>query len=147
MVKLFHQGSLQIIYGQTALHTTFCVAFCFIRKEKFPDYTYVMQQLKTLYSTLKHPPPTVAVIDMEFSLINAIREVFLLAHTRNLLCLWHINKNVVANCRASFSSKKEFDEFHACWNKVVYASSPAEYHDMWDELNDKYALSVRVGTS
>lgn len=67
---------LLIIYGQTALHTTFYVAFCFLIKEKTPDYTFAMQQMKSLYSTLELPPPTVIVTDMERSLINAIREAF-----------------------------------------------------------------------
>lgn len=129
---------LLIISGSSALHTNFYVAFCFIAQEKTPDYTFAMEQMKSLYETLELPPPTVAVTDMERSLINAIREAFPLSHTTHLLCIWHINKNVLVNCRKDFANKEEWEEFFADWTKIIYAPLRVEYEERWESFKDKY---------
>lgn len=120
---------LLIICESSALHTNFYVAFCFIAQEKTPDYIFAMQQLKSLYQTLELSSPTVAVTDMERSLINAIREAFSLSHTTHLLCIWHINKNVFVNCRKDFATKEEWEEFFADWTKIIYALLRVEYEE------------------
>ena len=53
--------SLMVITRQTALHITFYVVFAFMAKETTPDYTWVMQQIKRLYSLLTLPDPFVIV--------------------------------------------------------------------------------------
>ena len=130
---------LLIISGQIALHTNFYVGFCFMAREQTSDYTWVLQQLKTTYLELELPDPTVIVTDMEKGLIAAITSKFPTAN--HLLCIWHINNNVVANCKRSFDDQKEWESFFAAWKSIVYASSEAEFWQLWDQFMITYSDS------
>ena len=132
---------LLIISGQTALHTNFYVAFCFMAKEKQVDYEWTLGQLKSLYAQLQLPDPVVVVTDMERGLMNAVRLIF--PNTNHLLCLWHINKNVTANCKKDFNTKEEWDDFISAWTSVVYAASRVDYESAWQGMNDTYYLTHR----
>ena len=70
------------------------------------DYTWVLRQVKALYLQMELPDPTVIGTDMERSLMLALRAQF--PRTNHLLCIWHINKNVVANCKRQFSKEEEY---------------------------------------
>ena len=100
---------LMIITGQTPLHTTFYIAFCFMTKEKIADYRWVLQQLKELYAKLEVPAPLVIITDMEKGLMTARH--LELSTTQHILCLWHINKNVLANCKKDFDSSETWEIF------------------------------------
>lgn len=76
---------LLIISDQTALHTNFHVAFCFMTKEITFDYTWVLQQLHALYLTLNLPNSTVIVTDIKRGLMAAIENIF--STFNHLLCL------------------------------------------------------------
>lgn len=76
---------LLIISDQTALHTNFYVAFCFMTKEITFDYTWVLQQLHALYLTLNLPNSTVIVTDIKRGLMAAIENIF--STFNHLLCL------------------------------------------------------------
>ena len=76
---------LLIITGQTPLHITFYVAFCFMAKKKIIDYEWILQQLKDLYAKLKLPDPIVIIIDMEKNLMVVRRLIF--SAINHLLCL------------------------------------------------------------
>ena len=127
---------LLIISGQTALHTNFYVAFCFMAKEATSDYTWMLQQLRGMYDGMMLPNPIVIVTDMEKSLIAGIEDVF--PATNHLLCLWHINNNVLTNCKKSFDTKEAWDSFFADWKTVVYASSEPEFLESWERFRIQY---------
>lgn len=80
--------------------------------ETTADYTWLIDMLKKLYETLDIPDPVVIVTDAELGLIRSIPLVFT-AQTRHLLCLWHINKNVMANCRNWFDTDEDWNAFNA----------------------------------
>lgn len=95
---------LLIIIGQTALNGNFYVAFCFMANEAKEDYFWVLVQLLTLYTRLGLPMPIVIITDMEMALMKAIAEIFLI--TNHLLCVWHINNNVLVNCKKHHESQE-----------------------------------------
>ena len=85
--------------------------------------------------------------DRELALMNAIEDVF--PSTTSLLCVWHINKNVFANCKTHFVIAEEFDIFMANWNNLVYSTTKAEYannlkdaikyiRDTWSQWKEKF---------
>ncbi|KAG5553736.1 hypothetical protein RHGRI_011577 [Rhododendron griersonianum] len=96
---------LQIV-GVTCTELTFNVAFAFIECEKEENYTWVLEKLKGMMDT--DTLPVVIVTDRELALMNAIRSVF--PHATNLLCRFHISKNVLAKCRKMFDDKT-WEEF------------------------------------
>ena len=125
-----------VISGQTALHTNFYAAFCFLAHEHVSDYRWGLQQLRDVYLQLELPDPTVIIIDMERALMSACEEVF--QDTNHLLCLWHISKNIVAKCHNSFKDKETWNMFYSEWKLVVYASSEEEFWTQWNALGHKW---------
>lgn len=127
---------LLVITGTTALNTSFYVAFCFLEKEEREDYTWALQQYREMCIFLDVPDPIVNITDREAALILAHYEVF--PQTRHILCIWHINKDVLANCKAKFGAKEDWEEFQVAWQAVVYAHTVADFALAWDVLQDKY---------
>jgi transposase-like protein len=91
---------LCIIFGVTALNTTFYVAFAFISSEHSDSYMWILERILELYQELNIPNPIFIATDCEVGLINAISCVF--PSAQHALCTWHVNKNVLKNCRPSF---------------------------------------------
>ena len=52
--------------------------------------------------------------------MKGIAQVF--PNCKNVLCIWHINKNVLANCKVQFSSD-DWDDFMEQWNLLVASTS------------------------
>ena len=95
---------LCIITKVTPLNITYYVAFAFLSVETVDDYHLVLSAVKKLYEFLDIPDPKVIVTDADPSIIRAILEEFPLAS--HLLCLWHMNKSVMANCKKLFEDKE-----------------------------------------
>ncbi|SAL98903.1 hypothetical protein [Absidia glauca] len=62
-----------------------------------------------LYDGIPHPPITIAT-DRELALMNAIPGVF-----PDVLCMWHIEKNILANRRRHFSNNDDWNDFLAAY--------------------------------
>ena len=88
------------IVGTTCLDTNFHAAFCFLSKEEEGDYVWTLEQLKKLF--ILGMQVHAIVTDQEISVINACQQVF--PTVDRLLCLWHVEKNVLSHV------SKEFDE-------------------------------------
>lgn len=112
-----------IIFGVTGLNTSFYIGFAFLSSETSTNYIWVLECLAQLYQTLEIPSPTLVVTDMEIVLINAIQQVFPIAN--HALCLWHVDKNILANCKFSFDTKEEWQKFYEDWHKVLFATTKA----------------------
>lgn len=132
---------LMVISGQTALHTTFYVAFAFFAKEETPDYTWVMDRIKALYVSSNLSDPVAIVTDMEQGLMNAISVVFPHPGTYHLLCTLNICNNVAVNCKKQFATAEAWEIFFSAWKKVMYADSEREYQAAWDAMNNSYIMT------
>lgn len=99
---------LCIINGVIPLNTTFYVVFCFLSGEKTADYSWLCLALEGLHQSLDIPNPKVIITDAENGLIAAIPLTFG-STVQHLLCLWHINKNVVINCKKWFINDPEYN--------------------------------------
>ncbi|KAI8573117.1 hypothetical protein RHMOL_Rhmol01G0253500 [Rhododendron molle] len=89
------------IVGVTFTELTFNAAFAFIESENEDNYTWVLDKLKGIMDV--DALPNVIVTDRELALMNAIRSVF--PDATDLLCRFHIGKNVLAKCRKMFDDK------------------------------------------
>ena len=129
---------LLVISGQTALHTTFYVAFCFLITETAVDYIWALQQLKEVYSRLEFPDSIILVSDMEKGLILASSIVF--PNINHLLCIWHINQNVLTKCKKSFYNE-EWKIFLSNWKSVIYAATKPQFWNLWEQFSATYMTS------
>lgn len=75
--------------GLSNVGKSFSIAFCFLKSELKSDYIWALNAFSACFNKC----PDVFVTDYEMALINASYEVF--PNTANLLCIWHINKNVL----------------------------------------------------
>jgi hypothetical protein len=82
------------ILGYTSLGTFFSVGFCFLRQETEIAYHWAIATFRRLITT---PPPRVFISDQEDALKSAIQT--LLPSVPQLLCIWHINKNVLTKAQ------------------------------------------------
>jgi histone-lysine N-methyltransferase SETD2 len=74
--------------------------------------------------------------------MNALRVVF--PTTKNLICVWHINKNILANVRRHFPSatddnEEAWKEFMGFWSNVTEATTEDGFELSWDLLSRKYS--------
>lgn len=82
--------------------------------------------------------PKVLCTDRELALMNAISTVF--PSCQNLLCRWHINKNIVANCKAGFSNE-DWGKFMDEWNFMVSSTSVQAFEEAVILFKEKFATS------
>jgi hypothetical protein len=104
-----YKMSLMIIFDQIVLHKTFYVVFCFMTKKNQNDYVWILQQLKLLYQKLELSDLTIFVTDMKRELMND--RLLFFSDANHLLCTWHINNNVLINCKKSFFIKEAWEKF------------------------------------
>jgi hypothetical protein len=131
-----YRMSLFIIDDQTVLHTSFYVVFCFTAKKIIENYCWILTQLRALYMRLNVSNSRIIVIDMKKDFMLAMQMIF--SSSSHLLCIWHINNNVVVNCKRSFSTKKAWFEFHNHWKSMIYAHSKKEFWENWRIFTNKY---------
>ena len=77
---------------------TFSIGFCFLPGETQQDFTWAFQCFKELGISLG-----VVVIDGDQAQKNTLEAVFPYAPT--LLCVWHVNQCVLANCKSVVRDK------------------------------------------
>ncbi len=87
----------------------------FMTQKTIADYFWILNQLKAFYNQLKIFNSITIVIDMKRDLMQAINVIF--SDTNYLLCLWHININVVVNCKRNFDINEAWNVFFSAWNR------------------------------
>lgn len=85
------------VVGVSSFNGLFYSCFTFLRKEEESDYIRALKSCKKIIDGIQ---PQVIVSDREIALMNAIRDVF--PNTRRLLCIWHIEKKFLVNCKGFF---------------------------------------------
>jgi hypothetical protein len=73
--------------------------------------------------------PQVFVTDHENALINAAAYVF--PQIPNLICIWHLNKNILKNCRQYFSTVEEYNSFFESWKTLTYSKTEYEFESCY----------------
>ncbi len=95
-------------------HVNLNAGFAFLHAENEEAYAWVLEQFSKVVT------PKVLYTDRELALMNGIARIFPGYH--NILCCWHINKNIFANCKKRFSDV-EWQQFMERWNMLVSSTS------------------------
>jgi hypothetical protein len=95
------------IIGLSPSNSSFSIAFCFMQNEQEESYKWTLQTFFSWLSPL--PLPLVLCTDRDLALLGAIKAIY--PKSPHLLCVWHINKNVLAKTKQYFSSNEEFEAF------------------------------------
>ena len=83
------------IVGVTSTTMTLNVAFAYLESKRDDNYIWALERLKTIMQD--DMLPSVIVIERELALMNAIEKIF--PNVTNLLCRWHVSRNVLVNCK------------------------------------------------
>ncbi|KAI5419464.1 hypothetical protein KIW84_043584 [Lathyrus oleraceus] len=118
------------IVGMTSTELTFAVGFAYMESEQTENFCWVLEKLKELF-VKKDMCPQVILTDRDLALMKAIEVVF--PNSINLLCRFHINKNVGAKCKQHVVNdlQKTIDTL---WMEVVWASDEVEYGQRLHQL-------------
>lgn len=127
------------IVGLDCSFVSFNAGFVFLREEKEADYDWALNAFARFV-----PSCSVLVTDRELALMNAIEKVY--PDAKNILCLWHINKNILANCRKYFPAMQdeeetEWNEFLLFWNAFCHSESQELLDCNWRDFVEKYTHS------
>jgi len=113
------------IVGVTSTGSTFSVAFVLLSNERENNFVWALQKLKGLFVTVDYPE--VIVCDRDLALMNAISIVFPEVH--NLLCRFHINKNVKARCKMLVNTTKAWDAIMEAWGNIIDSTNVHFFED------------------
>ncbi|KAH1215405.1 PKS-NRPS hybrid synthetase [Glycine max] len=85
------------IAGVTSTGMTFSVAFAYLEGECLNNVVWALERFRVLF-LIRDALPGVIVTDKDLTLMNAVKTVF--PECTNLLCWFHIDKNLKAKCKS-----------------------------------------------
>ncbi|CAL8159394.1 unnamed protein product [Prunus armeniaca] len=121
--------------GVTYTNMTFSIAYVYMNAEKEDNYTWALTVLRSLLDD--NCLPGVIVTDRELALMNSITSIF--PKAQHLLCRWHINKGVLANCKKLFGTLKQWKQFNEDWNTLVGSETEEEYWRYLRQIESKFS--------
>lgn len=122
------------IVGVTSFNSTFFSAFVFMRKEEKSYYIWALQRFDKILGSERCP--SAFVTDRELALMNALKFVF--PEVPQLLCVWNIEKNILAKCKRKFKTGEEWESFLIDWTNVIKSSDESLFSTSWVALIEKY---------
>ncbi|KAM0987652.1 hypothetical protein EV2_012136 [Malus domestica] len=122
------------IIGVSSFNTSFYSCFVFMQNEKEEDYVWALKMFSKILGVDNHL--MVIITDRELALMNAIRIVF--PSTSNLLCVWHIEKNILANCKAHFEEEVDWIDFISTWTILIQSPNETSFNEAWSRFEVKY---------
>ncbi|XP_058768863.1 uncharacterized protein LOC131642659 [Vicia villosa] len=120
------------IVGMTSTKLTFAVAFAYMESEQTETFCWVLDKLKQLFIK-QDDCPQVILTDRDLALMKVIETVF--PKTTNLLCQFHINKNVKSKCKEDVVDDMR-ETVEKIWFELTKASDEMEYHQRLKQLED-----------
>lgn len=122
------------VVSRSSTGATFTFAFAFMKQETTVYYAKALDMLLDLVPGLR-TTAKVVVTDADAALNAALKQV--VPEWKHLLCLWHINQNIKANCRKGLS-KEEWEVFQDYWSQGVYAGTRSEYEDALTNFSKEF---------
>jgi hypothetical protein len=123
------------IIGLSPSNSSYSIALCFMQNEQEESYKWT---LRTFFSWLDPLPfPPVLCTDRDLALLGAIKAIC--PKSPHLLCVWHINKNVLAKTKQYFSSNEEFEAFIQSWKSLINSTTEVEYKDQLAKFETRFS--------
>ncbi|KAF7147655.1 hypothetical protein RHSIM_Rhsim03G0114700 [Rhododendron simsii] len=122
------------IVGVSSFNGSFYSCFAFMQKEEEGDYVWALERFSKI---LGHDQqPSVILSDRELALMNAIKVVF--PGTANILCVWHIEKNVLSKCKSQFERGEDWETFLLAWTNLIESPDESSFDEAWRLLEVEY---------
>ena len=98
--------------GVTPTGMTFSADFAYVEGERVNNLVWALQCFQGLFLNCD-ALPGVIVTNRDQALMKAMKAIF--PDFTNLLCSFHINKNVKAKCKSIIGQKNAWDYVMDCW--------------------------------
>ena len=95
---------------------TLSVGFAYLEGERLNNVVWALRRFQGLFMKVD-ALPKVIVTNRDFSLMNAVKIVF--TDASNLLCRFHIDKNVKTKCKNLVAQKNAWDYVMEAWGSLV----------------------------
>src|SRR6266513_2341047 len=130
----------------TLIRKTASIALAFIMNKEEPSYLIACRAFREL--VMGDARIEVLLIDDETALKNALTAIY--PTVPQLLCLWHINKNVLTRAKKTFATHPEFsaetnqrnkkyrEEFMGDWDALCYTRTEEEFDERYAAFREKY---------
>lgn len=122
------------IIGLSPSNSSYSIAFCFMQNEQEESYKWTLQTFFSWLDPLPFSP--VICTDRDLALVGAIKSIY--PKSLHLLCVWHINKNVLAKTKQYFSLNEEFEAFIKSWKELINSSTIDEYEDQLAKFETQF---------
>ncbi|KAF7140654.1 hypothetical protein RHSIM_Rhsim06G0076500 [Rhododendron simsii] len=129
-----YKMSLLDIVGVSSFNGSFYSCFAFMQKEEEGGYAWALERFKAILGPDQQP--SVILSDRELALMNAIEVVF--PGTTNILCVWHIRKNVLSKCKPKFEREQDRETFLSDWTNLVESPDESCFNEAWQHLQVDY---------
>ena len=145
-----YKMSLAILTGVTGLNTSYYAGKCFMKDETETDYNWLMSTIKDLYKKLNISLSKVWISDDEINIEKVIASQ-ISPHAVHMLCIWHIEQNVLNNCRKHFQGQSdrwiEFyedkkakpDPVRGDFQSLLNATKEKNLNRIWQIIKNKYS--------
>ncbi|KAL5128565.1 putative protein FAR1-RELATED SEQUENCE 10 [Glycine soja] len=112
--------------GVTPTAMIFSAGFAYLEAERVNNIVWALERFRSLF--LRNDRlPLVIVTDRDLALMNAVKTVF--PESTNLLCRFHIDKNVKAKCKSLIGEKNAWDYVMDNWGTLVDCQSEHQFHE------------------
>ncbi|KAH1266064.1 Protein FAR1-RELATED SEQUENCE 5 [Glycine max] len=120
--------------GVTPTGMTFSAGFAYMEGECVNNLVWALQRFRGLF--LKRDALLgVIVTDRDQALMNVVKDVF--PECTNLLCSFHIKKNVKVKCKSLIAQKNDWDYVMDCWGCLTDCPSEQQF----DECLKKFKMA------
>ncbi|KAH1226997.1 hypothetical protein GmHk_10G027358 [Glycine max] len=103
---------------------TFSAGFAYLEGECVNNIVWALERFQGLFLRIDRLP-VVIVTDRDLALMNVVKTVF--PECTNLLCRFHIDKNVKTKCKSLISQKNVWDYVMNNWGTLVNCPSEQEF--------------------
>lgn len=133
---------LYIISRLTGLNISFYISYTFLFSKTYSDYFWILSSLHQFYQKKNILDLNFVVTNYEKALIFILQDVIFC--TKQVICLWHVNKNILINCKPSFDIEESQQNFYNNWQRVLYSATKPIFEVKWVELQAKYKNDYQI---
>ncbi|KAL5185075.1 hypothetical protein HKD37_17G048650 [Glycine soja] len=110
--------------GVTPTRMTFSTGFAYLEGERVNNLVWALERFRGLF-LINDRLPIFIVTDRDLALMNALKIVF--SECTNLLCRFHIDKNVKAKCKSLIGQKNAREYVMDSWGTLVDCPSEQQF--------------------
>ena len=116
---------------------TFSAAFAYLEGERLNKFVWALQRFRGLVLKVD-VLPGIIVTNRDLALMNAVKTVF--SEATNLLCQFHIDKNVKAKCKTLVGQKNAWEYVMEAYGSLVDCPCESYFDEYLKNFEMAYSL-------